>query len=204
MDFDYQTELEKYTRIWEMSEYRLFSPGATLSRIFFSHFKNELKPFDRIIDFGCGTARIATQFLQKKLIVDLIDIAPNCLDEEIQNLMMFAPIQFYQNTLWQLPESLEAADWIYSADVLEHIPENKVEKSLKEMAKKTKKGGMLQIFLEKEKFKTGIDCDLHLTVKPRQWWIEKIEKYWNILSISPEKASRFRFIALVGAPHETN
>jgi SAM-dependent methyltransferase len=137
-----------------------------------------------IIDFGCGTGQVAKDFLAQELKVTLIDHAENCLDEEISLLTKLFPekIQFVEACLWDLPDHLKPADWIFCCDVLEHIPESQVERVLSGMAQRTLKGGFLSICLAEDLFgHKAMGIPLHLTVNDQSWWETKIAAHWKIL-----------------------
>jgi len=195
------SEKQKYEAMWEHAEYRLSSPGFEAASCFFDHFKERIQEGDSILDFGCGTGRTSSLFFSKGLFVRMIDIASNCLDENIISLMHLFPhaIEFMEASLWELPSTVASADWIYCCDVLEHLPSEQVDAALFQMAKRTKKGGFLQIFLKDEPFGLMIGKRLHLTIQPKEWWIEKISKYWKIEGFGPEiKNSRFTVFVVPG------
>ncbi len=178
-------EKQKYEKMWQQDPYRATSPGYLAAQDFLTFFEKRLQPSDLLIDFGCGTGMAAIPFLQAGLNVSLVDIAENCLSENIETLKILSPerIQFFTSSLWELPKSLPSSDWIYCIDVLEHLPPEKVEPSLKGMAQRTKKGGALQVFLIDEGMGRMIGETLHLTLRPLAWWTEKISSYWEIEKI---------------------
>ena len=174
-------EKKKYEKMWENEPYRVTSPGKLSVEYFLDFIKGRYCPGDSLIDFGCGSAVATISFLEAGFKVCLVDIAENCLDESIQTLLLLSPdVSFFLAPLWKLPQSLETSDWIYCMDVLEHLPPERVEKALQEMAKKTKKGGALQVFLLDEGMGKMIGETLHLTIKPLNWWIDLISTYWKI------------------------
>lgn len=191
MDTLYLEEKSKYEKMWEHDLYRQRSPGALLSPFFFYHFQQRIKPGDSIIDFGCGTAAASMTFFDMGLFVTLVDIANNCLSVKSQKLLREKNKRFLfvEAPLWDLPPEVPVSDWIYCIDVLEHLPEDRVKASLEAMAKKTKKGGALQIFLEEESMGELIGETLHLTLRPLNWWLDLISAFWvieNVQEILPD------------------
>jgi len=180
-------EQEKYESIWNIPSYRASSPGYLQTSVFFDFFKDLIKPGDSITDFGSGSGFSTLPFLENNLTVHLIDIASNALDEKITALTTLLPdrITFTNSCIWEIGLEVPPSDWIYCVDVLEHLPTEKIDDSLREIAKRTKKGGLLQIFLQDEPFGQLIGETLHLSIKPLPWWIEKINSHFSILGLAP-------------------
>lgn len=201
MDELFFQEKKKYEKMWSNEPYRTTSPGYNSVAHFLEHIKDRKTPLDSLADFGCGSGVVAIPFLEAGFKVSLVDIAENCLNENIHTLTFLSPelITFTLAPLWELPSFLEKSDWIYCIDVLEHIPPERVEKSLSEMAKRTKKGGALQVFLLDEGMGKMIGETLHLTIRPLDWWIDKISYYWNIEEIIPIIPG-IRYCIYIGAP----
>jgi len=176
------TEEEKYTKMWALDTYRKVSPGLEAQEIFFSYFAEEIQKQDHIIDYGAGTGMCSSGFLEKGLSVTLVDIAPNCLNPQIIPLMLLYQdrLSFVQAPLWDLPPSLPKASFSYCCDVLEHIPENLIDKTLKNISKRTKKGAFFQIFFQPETFGDQIEEELHLTLHDQSWWLKKLSCYFPV------------------------
>lgn len=181
MDKWLSSEKEKYDRIWRsFPEYRETSPSDYLFPVFLSYFAKEIAPSHSIIDFGCGPGKLAFTALKHNLSIHLVDISEHCLDPEVFLLHIKKKVLFSQSSLWDLPKTLFPAEWIICFDVLEHIPEKKIDACLKEMSLRMKKGGFFSICLQKEQFGEIVGESLHLTLKPANWWREKINVYFKI------------------------
>ncbi len=175
-------EEEKYRKIWELDAYRKVSPGQAVQPIFFNYFQEEIEEGDSIIDYGCGTGLTVPAFLDQGLDVSLVDIAPNCLNEEIHHLIHFSrdQLRFFQAPLWNLPSQLPPSSWSYCCDVLEHIPGSELDKTLAQISQRTLKGGFFQIFLQQEIFGEKIEEDLHPSLHDADWWTQKLSSYFPI------------------------
>lgn len=186
MDTSIEREKRKYTTLWaDVPDYRKDSPGEMYIEHFLSFFEKEIKERDTLIDFGCGTGKVAKHFLEKGLFLTLVDFCDNCLDEEVALLtqLCFEQVRFVEACLWTLPDTLPAADWIYCCDVLEHIPEEHIDAVLAGMAARTKKGGYFSIHLAEDVFGTHLlGHPLHVTIKPKEWWQAKLSTHWQIAS----------------------
>ena len=170
------------------------SPGELSANNFLNHFASQIHPGDRVIDFGCGTGRVARNFLAKGLHITLVDLCPNCLDPEIELLLSLFPerISFIETCLWNLPKEIEIADWVYCCDVLEHIPEKKIDFVLKSINSRNSKGGYFSIGLKEDVFGKTINSSLHLCLQSKDWWDKKISSYWHIeSSLADEEEKHF-------------
>lgn len=49
------------------------------------------------------------------------------------------------------------------------------------MAQKMKRGGLFSIDLRKDRFGSEIGDDLHLTLKPKEWWHNQVSTSFHIL-----------------------
>jgi 2-polyprenyl-3-methyl-5-hydroxy-6-metoxy-1,4-benzoquinol methylase len=177
----YLREKQKYTQLWRsIPEYRKASAADLLAPAFLSYFDTQIQPGQRIIDFGCGAGRSAIPFLSKGLQVDLVDFADPCLDIEIFLRTASKEVLFWEACLWDLPRDLPTADWIICFDVLEHLPEEKVQATLEGMARRMKRGGFFSIDLCADRFGSMIGDILHLTLKPKAWWHKQVSAFFNI------------------------
>jgi len=181
MDEIAQREKKKYDRLWQsVPSYRTCSLGELFLPHFFGHFS--LEEGDRILDFGCGSGRCAKAFLEKGMSVHLIDFCIDALDPEIHLLATLCSdrLIFTEACLWDLPKELKAGEWIYCCDVMEHIPESQVDKVLYEMSLRMKKGGYLSICLQEDQFGQALQEPLHVTIQPKEWWIERLSAWFLI------------------------
>lgn len=122
---------------------------------------------DSLIDYGCGTGRALTLFQGWGLSVRGVDIAKNCLDSDLP---------FIRACLWDMPEL--SSKWAYCTDVMEHIPEEKVDSVLAQIAERCE-GAFFQIAMRPDS--SGmliIGEQLHLTVRDINWWERALKKHW--------------------------
>lgn len=72
-------------------------------------------------------------------------------------------------------------DIVCCADVMEHVPEEFVDHVLTELNQYTKQDGMLLFAISgcpaKKAFSNGEN--LHITVKPFEWWVQKLDQNLN-------------------------
>ena len=162
------TEQLKYDKVWGIEAYRKVSPALYAVEEFLQWIDN-----GSVIDFGCGTGR-ASLLISGYNPVTMVDISEYCLDPEIINNLS-PNLEFKQQCLWEL--DIPSADYGFCCDVMEHIPEEKVDKVLSNISNHVN-DCYFRIFLHKDNGKF-IDEPLHLTVRPKEWWHVKISKLFN-------------------------
>jgi len=174
------SERLKYEEVWDNPSYREISPGEDSAPEFVSLIDD-----GPVIDFGCGTGRAATEIARTNEVL-MLDIANNCLDDHI---VLTDTMRFSRHCIWD--KYCEVTDWGFCCDVLEHIPENKVDSVLENIRDHCMKGAYLRIYLHKDNGKFHKDT-LHLTVRPFEWWKDKIESLWdNVQSSTNGTAATF-------------
>jgi hypothetical protein len=158
------SEREKYAAMWDLPEYRDFSPGEHAVEDFIREAKPEKG--DRIIDFGCGTGRAALKLHDAGYVVTLVDFAGNCRDPEALDL------PFVEADLTQ-PMSLSAS-YGFNADVLEHLPPESIEIAVRNMMACVPVC-FFQISTVEDSAGALINQKLHLSVHPHEWWRSTFE-----------------------------
>lgn len=162
------SEQDKYKKMWDIPAYRDFSPGEHAAS-FFCLAANP-KPTDLVIDFGTGTGRGALRIHQmRRCNVLMLDFADNCLDDEVR-AEIGEKMQFAQADLTKPIE--HRAPYGYCTDVMEHIEPKNVDYVLVNIMNAAPKV-FFQICTVPDTMGALIGQDLHLTVKPADWWKEK-------------------------------
>lgn len=180
-------ERSKYERMWAVEDYRRTSPAQRDLERFFSMCE-ALQP-QTVLDLGCGTGRAALELFLQGMQVAMVDIAANCLDPEVRSFVDHPPedrkgqFTFTEACAWDLKPALGSKtwDWVFCFDVMEHIPEERVDAVLEEASRHMVLGGFFQICTTHDGFGRRIGETLHLTVKPNEWWLEKLGKHFEIV-----------------------
>lgn len=150
-------ERDKYTRMWARPEYHRWSPGAESVAEFVAMIGNR----GSVTDFGCGDGKaldllIASGF--EAMGVDLVTLRSDVVNA----------------CLWDLPTSLPVVEYGFCADVMEHIPTEKVDAVLRNIAGKVTGAAYFRISTAPDGMGALIGETLHLTVRPADWWRQHI------------------------------
>lgn len=173
-------ERHKYEAIWKsVPEYRVYSPSDRWIPVFLSFFYDQFRHGDTVLDFGCGSGRSALPLLNAGLKVHLIDITEEALDPVTLLLWRSSSVRFTESCLWDLSGNLKPAEWILCFDVLEHIPEKRLESVLSGISSRMQKGGLLSISLVEDEFGKKINQKLHLTIQSADWWKKKLSQFFR-------------------------
>jgi hypothetical protein len=172
-----ERERRKYERMWAVPDYSKTSPGELVAPVAFSEMG--MAAGDGLLDFGCGQCKAVDWFRSKGVLAVGTDLVP--LRDDV-----------VEASLWDLPEI--TATWGFSADVMEHIPPEKVDDVLAGIRRSTERGAFLQIATRPDRMGRLIGETLHLTVQPRHWWVEQLKRHWSTVKVG-EGATDWQFWA---------
>ena len=163
-------EKNKYERMWAVSGYRARSPGERC----LGEFLLAANPpaGATILDLGVGCGRAAARLQAKGYKITGVDLTDTCLDKEVRETF-----NFVQASLWDLPPNLNG-DYGYCTDVMEHIPPEKVDDVIREQIRVCNIGCFYQIATFEDSFGRRIGDVLHLTIKPTNWWHDRLIQLW--------------------------
>lgn len=165
------SERDKYAAIWERPEYRQHSPGLAIA----SRALDVMRPDagETLADFGAGTGRATAWFRDHWIEATAIDFAEDALE---------TTVPFVAACLWDMPADLGPFDHGFCADVMEHIPTEKVDAVLRGIASRVRRGCFFQIAMFHDGMGALIGKTLHLTVQPADWWTERMLKHFGKLT----------------------
>ena len=126
-----------------------------------------------VIDYGCGYGRFCDLATKTIDIVYGIDIASVATGNVIEN----NKINFIDGNGTTIPLPTNSVDWVTSFDCLEHVGEEDLDIVLNEFDRVSTKGFITSIEFIND-ILNGIP--LHLTVRPKEWWLEKLSKYGEV------------------------
>ena len=153
-------ERQKYEAVWHHSAYRYKCHGLDLWQkhrgIFPEHFKSTL-------DIGCGLGYLMAAWNEDGYDAWGVDLAANCLDTSVARHW---GKRFVVANLWEMELGMRF-DLGVCADVMEHIPEEKVPLALERIARHCDE----TIFSIANSPSNFLGYNLHLTQKPLDWWL---------------------------------
>lgn len=118
-----------------------------------------------LLDVGCGDGAIRELAAKDRIRVFGLDLS------------RYARANVFGES-FRLPFSDKCVDAVVSIDVLEHIPEERIDESIYELARVSRKIAYVTISYREERGKVAEVGPLHITVRPPEWWRERIERFF--------------------------
>lgn len=188
-------EKEKYLRAWKCGA----EGQSRTAWISFNYLKNKLSKEWKILDLGCGNG-VVVELLRQSGFNNVfgVDITLEGLKQHTPMIKFNQPIppfipkieNYFEAPLWELPFKDNEFDFTFSIDVLEHLPLELVEKSIKEIYRITK-FKMFHCIATFYDNRAGFI--FHLTVQPIDWWKKKFEEL-NTKNLEIEIVDRREFL----------
>lgn len=159
------SERDKYVKMWMLGAYRSLSPGEISASTFLAAMK--IDGAGPVIDFGCGTGRGGLALKRAGLDVMLTDFVSAARDQEALELPFLE---------WDLSKPCPLrAPYGYCCDVMEHLPTDQVDTVIANIMTSAPEV-FFQIATVPDNFGAVIGHQLHLTVQPHEWWIERLSQ----------------------------
>lgn len=160
--------------------------GVNYLKFFLNNYK-----FEKILDVGCSNGRAVKDMQKKGKTAYGIDISPIAIRYATEK---YAVRNCIEGSACDIPFKDKFFDAVFTCDVLEHLEENDAIKAISEIVRIVKNGHIfLKIspdiefnrdYLDSAKTKKikGFDKieNLHITVKPIDWWISKLTAHKNV------------------------
>lgn len=135
----------------------------------YGQVKEVLDPKGSLADWGCGQGRVLQMFKNDGLDVIGIDIASNCLDDDIDIEFICSEIK---------DAYMPNVDYSMCFDVLEHIEEEEIPASIANIMEHTNHNVLFKVFMGPSyKEIAGEYIDVHVTQQDEQWWMKQFWGY---------------------------
>lgn len=165
-----EKEIKKYNQVFQDEGYR--SLGGCMGLRFLPDVCAGLN-FKSVLDVGCGPGWSVTEFLRRKYIARGIEPSDYLYQHELRVLAGLDIVK--KGRADDIPVPAESFDLVFCTDVMEHIPEENIEKCIKEMIRVSKKYIFCTISYQKAVCFPKLG--LHVTVKTKDWWDKQFMKY---------------------------
>ena len=166
-----ESEASKYDKVWCHEEYAKYSPGELYAKDAMERLYIPKKQL--AYDFGTGSGKGANVLLNagfnSVVGFDYCESPSKWLADTNTGFM------FIKEALHEMNSSYVVADFGLCADVMEHMPEQVIDDALRNM-QCLSKTLYLGICTVGDVFGKAVGETLHLTVKPCEWWVERIGK----------------------------
>jgi hypothetical protein len=175
------SEKRKYKEQWQSgyrpSQCALFLP---------EHIHNMALPEDSLLEIGCGDGSTIRGLCDKGRRCSGVDITLAGIKGDKTG--------FLEAPAWRMPFKDSQFDLTFSTDVLEHLPFNFVEASIKEICRVTRRK-TFHVIASFPDQRNGVE--LHLTIRPVEWWLDMFSKH-SSGNIEFEIMDRKDFLQKVG------
>ncbi|MFW6030996.1 MAG: methyltransferase domain-containing protein [Myxococcota bacterium] len=137
-----------------------------------------------VTDWGSGTGVARDLFRSSGFRSVGIDLVPEEAGDE--------RAETWTGTIWDPPDDFPITDFAFSADVLEHLPPDKVLEAVASIRDHTRLGGWMQISTRPDRLGSKIGETLHLTVRPSGWWEAELSRCFSVVRVVHTKKSQVR------------
>jgi ubiquinone/menaquinone biosynthesis C-methylase UbiE len=158
----------KYEIAYRNKGYMEGSPGMA----FISYTIHSI-PFKTVLDVGCGTGYSLLSFMLHQKDAKGVEVCDYLLETTLHTFQKLGLVK--KGRIQEIPYPENSFDLVYCTDVLEHIPECDVEKSIGELVRVSKRYLFLTICTMESQMLP--ELKLHETVKPVEWWMERVMKF---------------------------
>lgn len=130
-----------------------------------------------VLDCGCGHSPILNIYnIDTYVGIDISTYQINQLNNKNKN----KSLKYYQGSIDDLSKFKDNEfDYVWCSDVLEHIEENRIDAVFSEISR-VSKYSIISMSVRKSKVLSIDKEQLHQTIKPFEWWNNKITKQFKV------------------------
>lgn len=159
---------EKYNKAYQNPEYMKVSVGQAYLTWVLTNLR-----FKSVLDVGCGCGYALLGFILHGKTAKGVEVCDYLLETTLRTYVVAGVVK--KGRIQELPYEADTFDLVYCTDVLEHIPECDVHKSIGELVRVSRKYVFISVSTVPAQCMPSLK--LHETVKPMEWWKGEFEKY---------------------------
>jgi len=172
-----EQERETYDIVWQFNEYRVRSPGARHLPAFLDMIQVPRERRGTVLDAGCGGGKGALALRDEGFKVTMCDLSVEGLDPET----IESGLPFFQTCLWKpLKPTVGMFDWVYCADVIEHIPPTFAMLVVQRLLECALRGVFISTCFVEENHGVWIGKQLHQTVQGFVDWRDQLNEVGHV------------------------
>jgi len=122
-----------------------------------------------VLDAGAGSGKGAVALAAAGLTPTLLDLTDAGLGDDAQRF------PFIGGCLWSEAAGVDAYEYVYCCDVLEHIPTEYTMLTVQRLLDAARVGVFLSIALVPDQCGIWVGKHLHQTVQPFTWWRDRLK-----------------------------
>ncbi|NNG17769.1 MAG: class I SAM-dependent methyltransferase [Gemmatimonadales bacterium] len=174
--FDYEREEDsKYSALYKEG----YGAGPVARLLKWARSSGVELAGSKTIDCGCGRATLLTDHGIAFSRYVGVDISAYQI-EKLKGAVARPEVRFVHGSLDDLPFEGGAFDFSWCCDVMEHIPPFRVGPMLREIIRVSDRS-LFSISTRPSVILDAEGRNLHLTVKPRRWWMSRIDEYGDVV-----------------------
>lgn len=172
-----ETERQRYEDAHaNVKGYQLANHGTSLVQTFCQLIQPDV---GHVVELGAGNGKAAATLVHQGLTVTAMDIAANAnchnLAQTVRGLNSIV------HCVWEPWPAHARGEWHFSADFMEHLPEDQVDEVFKRLKENIRFGGIMKICTVADSRKL-----YHLTVQSAGWWTSKATNYYKYVRVLNE------------------
>lgn len=167
----FENERRKYKFLWSNENYRSGRSSLFADIVFNIVKQKKGADFNNysIIDIGCGDCNTMNLLLSHGMKnISGLDIVTDQIDNNWKRLQCI-----FEYPVWDMPNFLRNFDFTISTDVLEHIPPEMVDESIREIIRITNDTAIHAICTDED----HLHKDVHLSIHSIEWWKDKFDQF---------------------------
>jgi len=176
-------ERAKYDQVWRLPQYRVKSHGLNLWMSAPEIFPD---PPGRVLDIGCGLGRLFGTLRDNGVDAWGVDWIPHALEAWVAERH---GAHFVQSCIWDMTWERRFNLGVCT-DVMEHIPEERVARSLDAIAAACE----LVVFKIANFPSNSLGAELHPTQRPAEWWMDQMTAQGGAVEILPVPSGKRDFV----------